>query len=223
MYNLKDPTRIPVITALVQDVWEALPGMDFADILRMLDSAGCQSVGDEEVVEKLRALAARYPRTLGEGVRLAEIGRLNVTVDGDRVAVWGGELTPVTWQYDRLVSAQVGYPLHVVDDSGEYRRFGVIESITPVEAEQLAQSSIPELRRETIGDTTYLVETDAGDKCVIGRKVQLFEIGRRAAQQTTIAWARMNRTEIGGDLSIELRSGAGVVLVTGISAVYRLR
>lgn len=128
---MKDPTRIPELMTALQDLWEALPDLEFADVLRLLAGEGFEQVDDGMAVDKLRGLGRQFPRTLGDGVRVAEVGEWYVTADDRCVVVWSHQNPPATWHYERLVSAQVGYPLHAVDEEGEHRRFGVIERIYP--------------------------------------------------------------------------------------------
>lgn len=219
---MKDPTRIPKVMAALQDLWEALPDLEFADVLRLLEGEGFEQVDDAVAVDKLRALGERFPRTLGEGVRVADVGEWFVTADAHRVVVWSYAHPPASWEYERLVSAQVGYPLHAVDRGGEHRRFGVVERIRPVAAEKIAQDGLPELARDTIGDDVYLVESE-DTKALIGRSLHIFETGRRETTQQRRKWTRALATELGGDLTIDLSSGAGKITISNITAIYRLR
>ncbi|QGU02882.1 hypothetical protein CKALI_10135 [Corynebacterium kalinowskii] len=220
---MKDPTRIPQLLDALQDLWEASPDLELADILRLLDSEGFANVDDAMAVDKLRALGKRFPRTLGEGVRVAAAGEWFITADEHRLAVWGRDHPPATWEYDRLVSAQVGYPLHVIDKQGEHRRFGVIERISPVPAQMMSQQELPNLRRSTIGDMVYLVICEDGGKFVIGRSLQCFEVGRRETTQQAWKWVSVSSARVGQDFHAELAAGAGEISKTNITAIYRLR
>lgn len=220
---MKDPTRIPVVMSALQDLWEALPDMELADILRLLETEGFEQIGDAIAVDKLRALGTRFPRTLGEGVRVAEVGEWFVTADDRCVVLWSYQNPPATWTYARLVSAQVGYPLHAIDEQGEHRRFGVIERIHPVDSESIELEMLPALARDKIGDEVYLVVSEDSMRALIGRSVQTFESGRRTTERRMLKWSSCGGASIGSDLSIDLASGAGKLSLPNVTAIYRLR
>lgn len=220
---MKDPTRIAPMVSALQDLWEALPGMAFADILRLLEGECFEYLSDEEAAAKLQELTAKFPRTLGDGVRCAELGKWRVTVDADLVVVWGTDIAPAAWCYDRFVSAQVGYPLHVIDKEGEHRRFGVIERIQPVPEEKVSHNEMPPLERATIGDAVYAIIGSDGSKAVIGRKLQVFEVGRRETAVATHDWTSVSPARIGGTAEIVLAGGQRLITIQNTDSIYRLR
>lgn len=223
---MKDPTRIAPVMSALQDVWEALPDIDFADILRLLESEGFESLDDHDALQHLLALSDRFPRTLGCGVRCAIVGDWLVTADGTNVAVWRSSkdsTVPVVWPYQEFVSGQVGYPLHVVDAEGQHRRFDVIESIRPVAAQNMTLEGVPTLHRRCIGDAVYLLVSAEGQKLLIGRNLQLFDVGRRDTDCTVLAWHKVSAAAKGEDVHIELADGAGELTYPAIESAYRLR
>lgn len=219
---MKDPTRIAPLLGALQDVWEAVPDLEFSDVLRLLRGEGFEQLDDAEAVVKLHALAERFPRTLGGGVRVAQIGKWSATIDDRTVAVWGRGITPTAWNYSRLVSGQVGRPLHVVDERGEHRRFGIIERIQPVEATRIEQQELPALVRSEIGEVGYLVECESA-KVLIGRRVWCYDIERRQTNQVNYKWVVTDATRVGDELRIALADGTGWLRRPQVTAIYRLQ
>ncbi|MEJ5997604.1 hypothetical protein [Corynebacterium sp. H130] len=223
---MKDPTRIAPVMSALQDLWEALPDMEFSDILRLLESEGFESLDDHDALQKLHALSGRFPRTLGYGVRCATVSGWLITMDDRNVAVWRSSknpTVPVVWPYQEIVSGQVGYPLHVVDTEDQHRRFGLIEAIRPVDTRSMSMDSMPTLHRGDIGDAVYLLTSTEGQKLLIGRSLQLFDVGRRDTECTVMAWQTVYAAAKGQDVRIELANGAGQVAYSAIEDIYRLR
>ncbi|QMV86145.1 hypothetical protein HW450_05375 [Corynebacterium hindlerae] len=220
---MKDPTRIPPLLSLVQDLWEALPDLEFADVLRMLDSAGVQQLDDEAAAVRLTKLCAEYPRRLDGRPAVAHVDRWAISVDAQQVAVrgvHGNQAQPVVWEYDRIVNVQVGAPLHIVDTSGQHRRFGVVQRIQPLDVDKLRLEALPELHRDGIGDRHYLVQLGDGGMLSIGRRLSAFAAYRRHTTRESLAWSQVRQR--GEVIEVRLRDGGGARSFEPVVHVYRV-
>lgn len=180
---MEDGTRIHETLLALRRVWEAQPGLSFAQITSGLEMQGMGlNSTDSEVRELLEAQLATHP------LRLEDISCRPVLVDLDSsyatigtgwVALWG-QLRPVVFPVDEVVECTVGRPLRVRDS--HVHSLGRVTRL----------SALPPTNDDA---TLLLVLPDSGSHAATAllrfsarrlTAVQLWEVGRREVHERRI-------------------------------------
>ncbi|MEJ5928001.1 hypothetical protein WG915_05130 [Corynebacterium sp. H128] len=225
---MKDPTRIPKLLGQVQDLWEALPQLDFADLLRLLDNSGVGGLDDADAAEALQQLGQRYPRTV-QHTSVAVTVRTQehlLSLDAETVVVRSSHARaaqrPVTWALDEVIKAEVGAPLILRDTTGIRRRFGVVEQIRPlIDAPKLSLTHLPALDRRTLGEDSFVVSCEGDVTVSLAHALRTFHQQRRNTTMTELPWDLVLPTAVGEQLVVQLRDGGGNVDLGRITAITR--
>nr|WP_276519958.1 hypothetical protein [Corynebacterium diphtheriae] len=126
-----DPTTIPTILRLVENIWQGQPNLSLVAILDILCNHGLDwDSTPSDTIAVLRAYLDDFPTTLSEDTlasgRTFRIRTTSPTSEfiicGHRIAALGN--APTTWEFEHLTRAEIHQPLRI-----DAHRYGVITHI----------------------------------------------------------------------------------------------
>lgn len=218
MYDSTDPTRIPRVTAALQRAWEGQPDLTLGALMGVLTNRGIGwGSTDAEIVEELTRMEAEHPSLLDATpahpylISTTAPGRL-VTVTDGLVVVRDSERAramPALWRYDSLRRTGPGRPLVVRDAEGIEHRIGVVRLITRLDAD--AAPSLRGLARGDIGGHMWLVALEGGARVAVGRRIRVWEPGRRDVGYSAFSWQRVLEAREGEELVVAPAGGGAPV------------
>nr|WP_199334192.1 hypothetical protein [Corynebacterium diphtheriae] len=211
-----DPTTIPTILRLVENIWQGQPNLSLVAILDILRNHGLDwDSTPSDTIAVLRAYLDDFPTTLSEDTlasgRTFRIRTTSPTSEfiicGHRIAALGN--APTTWEFEHLTRAEIHQPLRI-----DAHRYGVITHIdnlgdlTPATATSLLVTLAPFLH-----DAPTLVLSNASTRKVIAYTTK----NRR--KESTILSGNLIKYAIGGRCVVASPSGEVVDLGEVVSVM----
>ncbi|MDT9408274.1 hypothetical protein [Corynebacterium rouxii] len=211
-----DPTTIPTILRLVEDIWQGQPNLSLVAILDILRNHGLDwDSTPADTLAILRSYLDDYPTALSEDTlasgRTYRIRTTSPTVEfiicGHRIAALGN--APTTWKFEQITRAEIHQPLRI-----DAHRYGVITHIdnlgdlTPATATRLLVTLAP-----TLHDAPTLVLSNAST-----RKITAYTTKNRRKESTILSGKLINYA-IGGRCVVASPSGEIVDLGEVVSVV----
>ncbi|HIW95453.1 MAG TPA: hypothetical protein H9867_03040 [Candidatus Corynebacterium gallistercoris] len=227
-----DPTRIPGVMAALQHVWEAQPGVPFAQLWAQLEGLGVGfNSTDEELQRGCEQVLAVHPASVGDAPGghtvviecFSPTRRLTLSLPpdassdssgstashtGGTIAVHGQGLQPVVWNYARIVRCQVGFPVVIEDTSGARHRLGVATRLTVADFAMTGDQSLSGLDRAELAGAVYLVALEDGTMAQLDHRLSLFAPSRRDLQVSRLKWVSVERCEVGQPLVVATAGGS---------------
>lgn len=235
---MKDPARIPLVIAELNQTWEAQPDLSLPTLFGLLENRGIGwGSGDRELIEALQALRHEHPVQLRGYSRAAapsaetEVpGRFlvetespahRVTIDPFRVSVRRvthekEQPQPGVWGFERIRRCRAGDPLVLTDTAGIDHRLGVIFRITLINEDPGAEvATLDGLARLDIEDRVYQLLLADGDSALLTHGLSVFNVARRSLAHRHLKWERLLTATPGKRLRVR-EAGSGQTVDLGM-------
>ena len=223
---MTDPTRIPDVLDALRRTWEGQPELPLSTLFGMLENRGVGwGTGDPELLRVLgemeRTHPARLPlvdsRPTGRYLLTTHDPEHRVTIDRHRVIVRRimpdrRAAQPGVWDYRAIRPTGPAAPLVITDAEGIEHRLGVVRHITLLDAAPAPEVvDLAGLRRREVGEAVHLIRLAGGDMVLLDHGLELFRRGRRSLERDSLRWEELGTCRPGGELTVRLRAGGGVV------------
>ncbi len=231
---MTDPTRIPGVLDALRRTWEGQPELPLSTLFGMLENRGIgwgtddgellRVLGELERVHPAR-LPMREARPAGRYLITTQGPEHRVTVDPHRVIVRRimpdrRAAQPGVWDYRAIRPTGPATPLVITDAGGIEHRLGVVRHITLLDAAPAPEvTDLGGLRRREVGEAVHLIRLAGGDLALLDHGLELFRRGRRSLERESLRWEEVGTCRPGGELSVRLRGGGGVVSLGAVEQI----
>lgn len=229
---MHDPTRIDPTLDALRRAWEGQPDLSLPTLFGILAGQGVGwGASDVDLVAALESMAAQHPPLLPVRDDGLVDGSWLVTCDGGQTLVTltvdcegagcvvvrrrerefseGSSVKrpgqPVVWRYSGLRPAGPGRPLVIADADGIEHRLGMIDLLSAVRSSSAPTAELEGRRR--IGDSSFIVRTDAGT-ILVERRLYFFEPGARAVECHELSWDKILTCRPGEELRVAVPGGS---------------
>ncbi|AKK02282.1 hypothetical protein [Corynebacterium epidermidicanis] len=201
---MKDPTRIPQLTAEIERLWSALPNHCLGDLIGLI---GYEHLGEEELPARLTELRRQFPARVSECE-----GPCVVRTDSHDIAIHGSTAIlrevgprpgrPSIWELSEVGAAQVSWPLRLIDATGSAHTYGIVRSITPLNPE------VPtKLDTADRGFRIFVAELSDGTRLLISKKLFAYVQQRRELDVKEWSWRKLEGLTRGQQLRMITTGG----------------
>lgn len=223
---MEDPTRIPRILAVLQDLWQGQPDLSLGQLIAVLQHRGVGwGTTDEAASSIVSQLAHEHPSLIDDTsgpITATTIApeHLVTLVNGFvvvRSASAPGRM-PAVWRASSIRKTGPGVPLVVTDGAGVEHRLGVVTLLSRFSADPIPSG----LTRGSVGAARWLVLFEDGGRAVVGQRIRVWTQNRRDVDVVTYTWERILSCEPGEDMQITPPSGGAPVAVGRVERVLPL-
>lgn len=223
-----DPTRIPRILELLQEVWEGQPDLSLSQLWGTVENTGISwSSPDLDVVIALRQILRIHPPriTNGKGVAYDVVvhSLRDSTITGNLVVIPGSATvvvnlldgpTPVVWQYAGIPTVVRSRPIRFTDLSGNTHKLGIAGLIT---AHEFAEPNLKGLSRDSLRGACWLIQLEDGAALTIGANLRHVVRENRASKLVERKWHCVEQCVQGKPLRIDGEAFGSVAAIWPVS------